>query len=139
MASYITLTHFISWCLNLTNPVFKRVFPSLYILPIMASMLGAPLSVVSWLTSVVSGFLVLATIVYILTKGWTVFSYMQETMLVYQMVREELGMVNMLVLCVRRMLEPTVLACYWVTLFVAQVLKINNSAPLILYTAWKLK
>eukprot|EP00092_Neocalanus_flemingeri_P050839 GFUD01058889.1.p1 GENE.GFUD01058889.1~~GFUD01058889.1.p1 ORF type:complete len:568 (+),score=198.06 GFUD01058889.1:192-1706(+) len=83
-------------------------------------MVGAPLATVSWLTSVMSGFLVLSVIVYVLTRVWTVVTYMQETMLVYQVVRQELGPLNMLVLCIRRMLEPSVLACYWVTLFAAQ-------------------
>jgi len=121
LASYITLTHFISWCLNLTNPVFKRVCPSLYILPVVANLLGFPLPVVTWLTRVVSGYMVLSTIVYILSRAWTVITYMQDTMMVYQIVREELGPLNMLVLCIRRMLEPSVLACYWVTLFTAQL------------------
>merc|ERR1719470_502497 len=56
-----------------------------------------------------------------MSKAWTVITYMQETTMVYQIVREELGPFNMLVLCIRRMLEPSVLACYWVTLFSAQV------------------
>jgi len=120
-ASYIALTHFTSWCCNLTNPVFKRVCPALYILPLFASIFGSPLHVVSWLTRVVSGYMVLSVLGFILTRSWTVFRYVQETLLVYQMIREELGPFNMLVLCVRRMLEPSVLACYWLTLFSAQV------------------
>ena len=87
----------------------------------MANLLGFPLPVVTWLTRVVSGYMVLSTIVYILSRAWTVITYMQDTMMVYQIVREELGPLNMLVLCIRRMLEPSVLACYWVTLFTAQV------------------
>ena len=121
VASYITLTHFISWCCNLTNPVFKRVCPSLYIIPVLFNMLGFPLSLVSWLTNVVSGFMVLSTIVFTFSRVWTVFCYLKETMMVYQIVRNELGPLNMLVLCIRRMLEPSVLACYWATLFAAQV------------------
>jgi len=121
LASYITLTHFISWCCNLTNPVFKRVGPSLYILPVLVNMLGFPLPLVTWVTRVVSGYLVLSVILYILSKAWAVISYLHETMLVYQIMREELGPINMLVLCIRRMLEPSVLACYWVTLFTAQL------------------
>jgi len=120
-ASYIALTHFTSWCCNLTNPVFKRVCPALYILPLIASIFGSPLYVVSWLTRVVSGYMVLSVLGFIMTRTWTVFRYVQETLLVYQMIREELGPFNMLVLCVRRMLEPSVLACYWLTLFSAQV------------------
>jgi len=120
VASYITLTHFISWCCNLTNPVFKRVCPSLYIIPVLFNMLGFPLSLVSWLTNVVSGFMVLSTIVFTFSRVWTVFCYLKETMMVYQIVRNELGPLNMLVLCIRRMLEPSVLACYWATLFAAQ-------------------
>ena len=46
-------------------------------------------------------------------------------MMVYQIVREELGPFNMLVLCIRRMLEPSVLACYWVNLFSTQVARDN--------------
>jgi len=121
LASYITLTHFISWCCNLSNPVFKRVCPSLYILPVLANLLGFPLPVVTWLTRVVSGYMVLSTIVYMMSRAWAVITYLQETMMVYQIVRQELGPFNMLVLCIRRMLEPSVLACYWVTLFTAQV------------------
>jgi len=121
LASYITLTHFISWCCNLTNPVFKRVGPSLYILPVLLNMLGFPLPLVTWVTRVVSGYLVLSVILYILSKAWSMISYLHETFLVYQIMREELGPMNMLVLCIRRMLEPCVMACYWITLFTAQL------------------
>jgi len=121
LASYVTLTHFISWCCNLTNPVFKKVGPSLYILPVVANLLGFPLTTVAWVTRVVSGYLVLSVILYSLSKAWAVISYMHETMLVYQIVREELGPFNVLVLTIRRMLEPSVLGSYWVTLFFAQL------------------
>jgi len=121
LASYITLTHFISWCCDLTNPVFKRVGPSLYILPVLVNMLGFPLPLVTWVTRVVSGYLVFSVILYILSKSWAVISYLHETLLLYQIMREELGPINMLVLCIRRMLEPSVLACYWATLFSAQL------------------
>jgi len=121
LASYITLTHFISWCCNLTNPVFKKVGPSLYILPVLVNLLGFPLALVTWVTRVVSGYLVLSVILYSLSKIWSVICYMHETMLVYQIVKEELGPFNVLVLTIRRMLEPSVLGCYWITLFLAQL------------------
>ena len=79
-----SLTHSISWCLNLSNPLLKRLYPSLCILPIVANILEAPLPVIDWLTRVMSQFMVLFTLVYMANRSWAVFSYIQETLQMYQ-------------------------------------------------------
>jgi len=121
IASYIALTNLTSWCLDNQNAVLKRIYPALYTLPVLINLCGFSLPWVIWLTRVVSGYMVLSVIVYCFSKLGKVKDYTQETYEIYQIVKEELGTINFLILCLRRMLEPSVLACYWFTQFIAQL------------------
>ena len=64
------------------------------LLPVVVNLLTFPLQVVTWLTRVISGYMIrMACILY---GAWTGITYIQETMM-----RKELGPLNMLVLCIR--------------------------------------
>ena len=55
----------VTWCLGLKDPVLSRLVPSCYILPIIFRILGGSLPIVEWLTRVVSGFFVLASMFHV--------------------------------------------------------------------------
>ena len=121
IASYVTLTSLVSWCLGLTNPVLSRVLPSAYILPIAARLLGCSLPLVTWLTRVSSGFLVLASLLYVGLAAGRVFLYLADTWAMYSLVRRLEGSLTLLLLTARRLLETHVLLLYWLVLLSSQI------------------
>jgi len=121
IACYITLTSIVTWCCDFTNPIFSRVFPSCYILPILLSMFGFSIPVLQWMTNVMSGFLVLSSTIFVGHQASKAFERFYQTWIVYNVMREEEGFLPLLILTVRRLVEPSVLLLYWVFLFSAQV------------------
>ena len=121
IASYVTLTSLVSWCLGLTNPVLSRVLPSAYILPIAARLLGSSLPLVTWFTRVISGFLVLASLLYVGLAAGRVFLYLADTWAMYSLVRRLEGSLTLLLLTARRLLETHVLLLYWLVLLASQI------------------
>ena len=121
IASYVTLTSMVTWCLGLKDPVLSRLVPSCYILPIIFRILGGSLPIVEWLTRVVSGFFVLASMFHVGKVAGQAFMYLYHTYLIYSLVREVEGGLTLLLLTTRRMLEVPVLLLYWLTLFLSQL------------------
>jgi len=121
IASHLTLTSVVAWCLGLSDPLLSRTFPSCYILPVALRVAGAPLAMVAWCSRVTSGFLVLASLVLVASRAGAAFLYLRDTWLVYSLVRELEGAATLLLIVVRRVLEPPVLVVYWVTLVASQL------------------
>ena len=110
-ASFVTLTQLISWCIDSTHPVFRRVCPKLYLAPVLISMVGAPPSVTAWLTQVIHGLMAIFVSLYVLRRVFSSATYLQQTFILYNELREELG-VALFVIILRRMFEPAVLGGY---------------------------
>ena len=119
-ASCIVITRLIRWCLSLQHPVFREVCPQLYLLPLCASFLGASPGLVSWLTTVMHGFMALSAGTYALRVATQSAVYLHCRVMDYSAIRAELGFGAMVVV-IRRMLEPQVLALYWTVQLLAQV------------------
>ena len=115
----MTLTQLISWCLDSTHPVFRRVCPMLYLAPVLFSMLGGPPSVTAWLAQIIHGFMAVFVSLYVTMEMFSAASYLHQTFTLYKELTEELG-VALLVIILRRMFEPVVLGGYWVVQFLAQ-------------------
>ena len=116
----MTLTQLISWCLDSSHPVFRRVCPKLYLAPVLISMVGAPPSVTAWLTQVIHGLMAIFVSLYVLRRVFSSATYLQQTFILYNELREELG-VALFVIILRRMFEPAVLGGYWTAQFLAQL------------------
>ena len=103
ISTFIRTIHFrflISWEKVWAEPQVEvkhiRMFSlqPMLLLPVVVNLLTFPLQVVTWLTRVISGYMIrMACILY---GAWTGITYIQETMM-----RKELGPLNMLVLCIR--------------------------------------
>ena len=116
----MTLTQVISWCLDSRHPVFRRVCPLLYLAPVLISMLGAPPSVTAWLAQVIHGFMAMFVSLYVLRMASSAATYLHQTYILYDELREELGVALPLII-LKRIFEPTVLGGYWAAQFLAQL------------------
>lgn len=124
VASYLSITKFIAWLIDFKHPVYKRLLPAVYVLPILMSyplrILGLPIDLLKTATDMVTVFGLLVTWLYGALKVSHCCQYMYQTKLVYSIVLDELGKFRLLVIVIRRMMEPAVMASYWISLLIIQ-------------------
>jgi len=124
VASYLTITKFIAWLLDLKHPIYRRLLPAVYVLPILMSyplrILGLPIDFLKIATDLVTVFGLLLIWLYGALKISHCCGYIYQTKLVYSIVIDELGKFRLLVIVIRRMLEPAVMASYWLSLLLIQ-------------------
>ena len=82
VASYVTLTSLVAWCLDIQHPVLRKLFPSLYIVPIVLRVLGLPIGLLATATKCVNGFFVFVIMDYCLIRLFSVYRYLMEASIV---------------------------------------------------------
>ena len=119
-ASFVSITWFIRWCLNVHNPVFRQLCPQLYLIPVMASFCGANVMMIEYRTNTIHCFTALFVGVYAFRVVGNAIFYAHIQLVDFSTIRNELGF-GAVVLLIRRMFEPTVLALYWFVQLTAQI------------------
>merc|ERR1719402_867161 len=143
VASYVTLTSLVAWCLDIQHPVLRKLFPSLYIVPIILRVLGLPIGLLATATKCVNGFFVFVIMDYCLIRLFVIYRYLMEVWMLYSVIVAAAGRFSVIVMTIQRMLEPAVLGLYWVVLMMMQLwsnyYKVTKKNYILSETEWYIK